>query len=176
MAPRVNDDPTSAPADGAADRTAVVTERERDVWQTFLEAGQLLDRRMELRLRAETGLTHPQFEILLHLSKAPGGRLRMMELGERMVATKSGLTYQITQLVKAGLVQRSTCPTDDRRGVNAEITEAGRAAVESAGPCVAGVAREHLLDVLSADQLAELHESLVLVRDRLRHGFPSCTE
>jgi len=153
------------------------TEHEKQVWLTFLEAGQLLDRRMELRLRAETGLTHPQFEILLHLSKAPHGRLRMMELGERLVTTKSGLTYQITQLAKAGLVQRSTCPTDDRRGVNAEITEAGRAAVEGAGPCVEAVAREHLLDVLSAEQLAELHATLVVVRDRLRSGcVTACTE
>src|SRR5690349_19079083 len=102
--------------------------QERQVWRTFLEASQLLDRRMELRLRAETGLTHPQFEILLHLSKAPDGRLRMGELGERMVLTKSGLTYQITQLAKAGLAERHTCaPDDDRRGVLAQITEKGRA-------------------------------------------------
>jgi DNA-binding MarR family transcriptional regulator len=156
--------------------------QERQVWRTFLEASQLLDRRMELQLRADTGLTHPQFEILLHLSQAPQGRLRMWELTERMVTTKSGLTYQITQLVKAGLVRRSSCaPTDDRRGVNAEITERGRAAVAEAGPCVEAVAREHLLDVLSADQLAALHEAMQLVRDRLRRispcgeqGFPDC--
>jgi len=159
--------------------------QERHVWRTFLEASQLLDRRMELRLRADTGLTHPQFEILVHLSGSPEGRLRMWELGERMVTTKSGLTYQITQLVKAGLVRRATCaPEDDRRGVNAEITEQGRAAVAEAGPCVEAVAREHLLDVLSADQLEVVHEAMLLVRDRLRRaspceehaGFPDCTE
>jgi DNA-binding MarR family transcriptional regulator len=159
--------------------------QERQVWRTFLEASQLLDRRMELRLRADTGLTHPQFEILLHLDKAPDGRLRMWELGERMVTTKSGLTYQITQLVKAGLVRRATCaPDDDRRGVNAEITERGRAAVAEAGPCVEAVAREHLLDVLSAEQLDALHEAMLAVRDRLRRvspcvehgGFVGCAE
>jgi len=159
--------------------------QERQVWQTFLEASQLLDRRMELRLRADTGLTHPQFEILLHLSKAPQGRLRMWELGERMVTTKSGLTYQVTQLVKAGLVRRSSCaPTDDRRGVNAEITGRGLAAVAEAGPCVEAVAREHLLDVLSAGQLDALQEAMVAIRDKLRHvsgcnehgGFSACPD
>ncbi len=157
-------------------RVVDFTAQEGEVWRTFLEASQLLDRRMEARLRAETGLTHPQFEILLHLSKAPGGRLRMMELSERMVTTKSGLTYQVTQLVKACLVCRSSCPTDDRRGVNAEITEAGRQAVAGAGPCVEAVAREHLLDVLSTEQLDQLGHCLSLVRDRLRHGCPPCAE
>jgi DNA-binding MarR family transcriptional regulator len=150
------------------------SEREKQVWLTFLEASQLLDRQLEHRLRAETGLTHAQFEILLHLSKAPDGRLRMGELGERMVATKSGLTYQVAQLTRAGLVKRSTCPSDDRRGVNAEITPAGRAAIEGAVPCVAAVVRQHLLDVLPADQLAALDEALTRVRDRLRASMRGC--
>jgi DNA-binding MarR family transcriptional regulator len=153
------------------------TDHERQVWLTFLEASQLLDRRMEHRLRSETGLTHPQFEILLHLSKAPDGRLRMWDLADRVVTTKSGLTYQITQLAKAGLVARTSCGEDDRRGVNAEITGAGRAAVDSAVPCVQAVAREHLLGVLSTGQLADLHAALTLVRDGLRGGCPgACAE
>ncbi len=155
-----------------------LTAHERDVWLTFLEASQLLDRRMEQRLRAETGLTHAQFEILLHLSRAPGGKLRMWDLADRVVTTKSGLTYQITQLTKAGLVERSACrPDDDRRGVNAQITGAGRAAVRDAAPCLHAVAREHLLDVLSDEQLADLHDALTVVRDKLRGGCPGpCTE
>jgi DNA-binding MarR family transcriptional regulator len=154
-----------------------LSDLEREVWLVFLEAGQLLDRRMEHRLRGETGLTHPQFEILLHLSKAPHGRLRMMDLASRMVTTKSGLTYQITQLEKAGLVERTTCPTDDRRGVNAEITQAGREAVTKAGPCVEAVAREHLLDVLTPDELTALRKSLTMVRDRMRGGCANvCAE
>ncbi len=116
--------------------TVNFSERERQVWLTFLEASQLLDRRMEHQLRTETGLTHPQFEILLHLSRAPGGRLRMTELADRVVTTKSGLTYQITQLAKAGLVERATCGDDDRRGVNAQITAAGISACEAAVPCL----------------------------------------
>jgi DNA-binding MarR family transcriptional regulator len=93
-----------------------------------------------------------------------------------MVTTKSGLTYQVGQLSNAGLVVRATCPSDDRRGVNAEITPAGLVAVEQAAPHVEALARAHLLDLLPSGQLAELCSALTLVRDRLRQDIDGCCE
>ena len=77
------------------------------------------------QLKEAVGLSHPQYEILVRLAGAPGGELRMTELAGTLLSSKSGLTYQVTQLEKAGLVARRSCPSDVR-GVLAVLTKAGR--------------------------------------------------
>src|SRR5580692_37580 len=79
---------------------------EMRAWQAFLAAGALLDRRLDQQLRQDAGLSHAQYEILVRLAAAPGGELQMTDLAGSLYTTKSGLTYQITQLEKAGLVRR----------------------------------------------------------------------
>src|SRR5438445_11202849 len=95
-------------------RVHCLTDRERGLWLAFIEASHLIERRLDQRLRSETGITHAQYEILIRLSTAPERRIRMSELAEQVVSTRSGLTYQVTQLEKSGLVTRRTCPGDDR--------------------------------------------------------------
>ncbi len=152
------------------------TERERQVWLTFLEASQLLDRQIEQRLRAVTGLTHPQFEILLNLSKAPCARLRMGELAERMITTKSGLSYQITQLEKAGLV----CAPPARATTGAESTPRSPRPAGWPSTPPARASRRWPASTCSTRcpprQLSDLHDSLTLIRDRLRRGLRGCCE
>ncbi|MGA4843446.1 MarR family winged helix-turn-helix transcriptional regulator [Streptomyces sp. G45] len=139
---------------------------EMAAWQAFLTAGALLDRRIEQQLKDEAGLSHLQYEVLVRLSAAEGGALRMSELADAVITTKSGLTYQITQLEKAGLVRRRSCERDVR-GVYAVLTDAGRARLEEAAPGHVAVVRAHLVDVLTADQLAALREGLGEVVRRL---------
>ena len=101
-------------------------EDEMRAWQSFLAAGALVDRRVDQQLKDAVGLSHPQYEILVRLAAAPHGELRMTELADTVLTSKSGLTYQVTQLEKAGLVARRSCPSDVR-GVLAVLTKAGRA-------------------------------------------------
>src|SRR5690242_2474323 len=89
-----------------------LTERERGLWLAFIEASHLIERLLDQRLRSENGLAYGQYEILMRLSRAPGRRMRMTELADQAVTTKSGLTYQVTQLEKAGLVHRQVCHAD----------------------------------------------------------------
>ncbi|MFJ1708252.1 MarR family winged helix-turn-helix transcriptional regulator [Kitasatospora sp. NPDC088346] len=142
-------------------------EREMAAWRGFVAASNLVARHLERQLKEDAGLSHTQYEILVQLSAAPDGSLRMTDLADRLVTSKSGLTYQITQLEKAGLVFRRSCPSDVR-GVFAEITDQGWQALRAAAPGHVAAVREVLIDVLTPDQLAALAETLGVVSDRLR--------
>ena len=138
---------------------------EMRAWQAFLAAGALLDRRLDQQLRQESGLSHAQYEILVRLAAA-GGELRMTDLAGALYTTKSGLTYQITQLEKAGLVRRSASP-GDVRGVVAALTDAGRQRLAQAAPGHVAAVRRLLIDVLTAEQLSAVANGLGEVARRL---------
>lgn len=132
--------------------TRWLDEREGAAWRAFLFASHLLERRIEEQLKAAAGLTHPQYEILVRLADAPDRQRRMTELARDVVVTKSALTYQITQLEKAGLVRRATCPSDDR-GVLAVLTDDGMRCLERVAPGHVAVVRQFLIDRLTVEEL-----------------------
>jgi DNA-binding MarR family transcriptional regulator len=140
---------------------------EMKAWLAFLEVSHLLERAIEHQLRQDAGLSHAQYEILSRLEAADGGRLRMSELADVIVVSRSGLTYQITQLEKAGLVRREKCPSDER-GILAMLTPAGRDALTRAAPGHLRVVRENLIDTLTPAQREALAEGLTAARARLR--------
>ncbi|MFD8703872.1 MarR family winged helix-turn-helix transcriptional regulator [Kitasatospora sp. NPDC059648] len=140
---------------------------EMAAWRGFVVASNLLNRRLERQLKEDSGLSHQQYEILVHLSAAPGDSLRMTELADKLVTSKSGLTYQVTQLERMGLVARRSCPSDVR-GVIAELTDQGREMLRQAAPGHVALVRELLIDVLTREQLAVLAEGLGAVSARLR--------
>src|SRR5690348_11458708 len=90
-------------------------------WTAFLAAGHLLDHEVERQLKRDGGLSHAEFEVLVRLRAADGGRLRMSDLAREVMISKSRLTYQIGRLEEAGLVKRTGCESD-RRSVWAELT------------------------------------------------------
>ncbi|TDC73714.1 MarR family winged helix-turn-helix transcriptional regulator [Streptomyces hainanensis] len=143
--------------------------REMAAWTAFLDASHRVFRSVEQQLKDDAGLSHPQYEILVKLGAAGAAGIRMTELAESLITSKSGLTYQIGQLEKRGLVTRGACPTDVR-GVTARLTESGRAALTEAAPGHVARVREALIDVLDRDQLDTLAQALGRVSDRLRDG------
>ncbi len=86
-----------------------------------------------------------------------------------MLNSKSGLTYQVTQLERAGLVARRSCPSDVR-GVFAVLTEAGRRRLEQAAPGHVALVRELLIDALTPGQLAAVADALGEVGRRAASG------
>jgi DNA-binding MarR family transcriptional regulator len=128
-------------------------------WMTFLNTGVLLNRRIDHQLKEDSGLSHVQYAVLARLVEQPSGEIRMSQLAGTLNTSKSGLTYQVGQLEKAGLVQRKPDP-DDVRGVIAVITEEGRKRQAQAAPGHVAVVREHLIDVLTPEQLAVLTDGL----------------
>ncbi|MER7765130.1 MarR family transcriptional regulator [Streptomyces sp. NPDC097619] len=142
---------------------------EMRAWKAFLAAGALLNRRLDQQLKEDSGLSHAQYEILVRLSAAPDGELRMTELADALINSKSGLTYQVGQLEKAGLVRRRSCPSDVR-GVFAVLTDSGRELLEGAAPGHVAAVRAHLVDVLTPEQLTAIADGLGEVTRRLRAG------
>src|ERR1700729_835083 len=155
----------AGPTPGPAERW--LDPAEMAAWLALLEGSHLPGPAAGQKLRQDAGLSHAQYEILSRLEAADGGRLRMSELADVIVVSRSGLTYQITQLEKAGLVRREKCPSDER-GVLAILTGAGRAALARAAPGHLRVVRGNLIDALTPAQRETLTQGLTAARDRLR--------
>jgi DNA-binding MarR family transcriptional regulator len=141
-------------------------EAEMGAWLALLEVSHRLDRVIERQLRQDAGLSHAQYEILSRLDAA-GGQLRMSQLADVIIVSRSGLTYQVSQLERAGLVRREKCDSDER-GVLAVLTGHGRAALRRAAPGHVQVVRSCLIDVLTPVQRSALADGLSVARDRLR--------
>ncbi|MGW3562556.1 MarR family winged helix-turn-helix transcriptional regulator [Streptomyces sp. NPDC000941] len=153
--------------------TRWLNEDEMRAWTAFTNTHALLYRRLEQRLKRDFGLSGLQYEILARLSDAPDRELRMAELACALVNSKSGLTYQIGQLEKAGLVRRRSCPSDER-AVYAVLTDDGMALLERAAPGHVALVRELLIDVLTPDQVRALADGLGEASRRMTAG-PVCS-
>jgi len=157
----------ATPGGGVAATPVWLDDEEMPTWLAFLEVSHLLERAIEQQLKRDAGLSHAQYEILSRLGSADGGAMRMSDLADVIIVSRSGLTYQITQLERAGLVRREKCPADDR-GVLAALTSAGRAALSRAAPGHVRVVREFLIDALTSAQRAGLRDGMAVARARLR--------
>ncbi|MCP9955163.1 MarR family winged helix-turn-helix transcriptional regulator [Actinomadura madurae] len=149
------------------DAGAPLEPRELRAWMAFLAAGHLIEHEVERQLKRAGGLSHPEFEVLLRLSAAEGERMRMSDLAREVMVSKSRLTYQVTQLERAGLVKRTACESD-RRSVWAELTDAGTAALAAVRPGHREVVREVLIEVLTPEEIDLLGDALSRVAGRLR--------
>ncbi|HCT76798.1 MAG TPA: MarR family transcriptional regulator [Micromonosporaceae bacterium] len=144
-------------------------EDQLQAWHYFVETSHLLEQRIDRNLRQHYQLSHAQYEILTRLSGALNNRMRMTELADRIVTAKSSLTYQMDQLVQRGLAAREN-DNADARAVYAVLTQDGRHLLDQVGPTHLAIVREYLLDVLTAEQLAALTQSMKASWKRLRTG------
>ncbi|MFF0085948.1 MarR family winged helix-turn-helix transcriptional regulator [Streptomyces canus] len=148
------------------DESKWLNQREQQAWRTFVTASTLLNRVIDQQLRTEAGLSHVQYGILTRLDGAPDGSMRMLALAEALAVTKSGLTYQIVQMEKEGLVSRRACTTDDR-GVIATVTPHGVELISRAAPGHADLVRELVIEVLTQQQLDVLADGFAEIQRRI---------
>jgi len=142
---------------------------EQTSWRAFVTASLLLQEQLGRDLQRSHGLTMADYEILVQLSEAPQRRLRMTELANVTLSSKSRLSHQITRMESAGLVRREECK-NDRRGFFAVLTDDGWRRLVDAAPSHVTSVREHLVDLMGAEQFAELGASLQPVADHLRES------
>lgn len=128
-------------------------------WRTFLGAHAAVIRRLEAELEAEGLISLADYDVLLNLASASGGKLRMSELADNVLLSRSGMTRRIDRLEGAGFVRRDECAAD-RRGSFASITPEGLARVRSAGPTHLRGIEEHFLAKLTADELNAIRSAL----------------
>jgi DNA-binding MarR family transcriptional regulator len=137
----------------------------------LMEVGSLLQHAVEQQLRRDGDLSYVQFQILAGLGDAPGGAERMTDIADRLVHSRSGLTYQAAQLESAGLITRVPS-VDDERSTTVTLTNAGRAIVRRVLPGHVALVRQLLLSPLDRPDIAVLTRTLTRVRDQLRAAPP----
>lgn len=133
-------------------RTQWLTADQQKVWRTYLLGAARLNERLDADLH-RSGLDLPEYEILVVLEESTDRRLRMSELADAVHQSRSRLTHTIARMEKTGLVERTTCPTD-RRGVWAQLTEAGYAVLREAAPHHVAAVRRNFVDAVSPEDWA----------------------
>lgn len=145
----------SAPADVAAVERGKPTHDELVTWRSFLRAHARITRALEAELIAEQRLSLASYDVLVQLAEAPERCLRMTELAEAVLLSRSGVTRVVDRLERAGLVSRSRVENDGR-GVAAQLTAAGLNRLRRAsGTHLDGVVR-HFAVRLEAEDLVVL--------------------
>ena len=131
---------------------------EQRSWLAFISAWTLLNHQLNTDLQSQHGLTIADYEILVRLSETEGQRMRMSELADATLASRSRLSHQVGRMETAGLVTREEC-AEDRRGSFAVLTEAGWQALVAAAPTHVTGVRANLVDVLSKSEFKALGDA-----------------
>jgi DNA-binding MarR family transcriptional regulator len=152
----------SASNPGQDDARTVAAEGSRGLatWRTFLQAHATVVRRLEAELEADGQVSLADLDVLLQLASSDGRRLRMSELADHVLLSRSGMTRRIDRLEAAGLVQRHECAAD-RRGAYAGITEAGLDRLQRARPTHMRGIEEHFVSRLSDEDLESIQDALI---------------
>lgn len=152
-----------------------LTPEEQRAWRSFIAADRWLLEQLDRELKATHGVSHEDYGLLVSLSEAPGDRLRMSELADVVLQSRSRLSHHVGRLEARGLVARETC-SDDRRGLYAVLTPQGRALIEAAAPDHVRGVRAHFIDQIPPERLARLAEDLGVVVEHLKSVRGSCTD
>ena len=132
--------------------TRWLTESEQRAWRRYLTMNAQLTARLARQLQTESGLSLPDFEVLVQLTDQPEPRMRIGELATALQWEKSRLSHHLARMQKRGLVCREDCPSD-ARGAFVVLTDQGRDAIENAAPGHVDTVRELVFDQLTAEQV-----------------------
>ena len=135
-------------------------------WTALLRAHATLLRQLETDLERETGLALADFDVLAQLAVA-GGSLRMTDLADRALISRSGMTRRVARLVQAGLVSRAS-DAADARGIVVLLTDAGLSRLTETAPVHVRGVTDLFVSQLDDKELAVLESALVKVA-------PDCT-
>src|SRR4051794_2469404 len=143
-----------------------LTDDEQRAWRGLVQMTSRLDARLNRELQQSSGLSLADYDVLVLLTEAPDGRLRMFQLMEDLQWEQSRLSHHIARMQRRDLVAREECTTD-KRGAFVVLTHAGRDAIEKAAPGHVAAVRRLVFDGLSAEQVAMLESFVNRVLSRL---------
>ena len=124
-------------------------------WRNLVVAHSVILGKMETDLRASTGLTLGQYDVLLRLHEAPENTLKMGDLAQQVLVTTSGVTRVVDRLVAAGLVARVR-PDTDRRVVTVTMTPSGHKTLRTASAIHTRGITEYFADLVEPEELPVL--------------------
>jgi DNA-binding MarR family transcriptional regulator len=129
-----------------------LNDRQQRLWRSWVALSSRLPAELHRQLQADSGLSLQDFEVLVHLTDSPDGRVRVTDLAGCAGWERSRLSHHVTRMEKRGLVERQEC-CDDGRGAFVAVTSAGRAAIERAAPAHARTVRGLVFASLSETEL-----------------------
>jgi DNA-binding MarR family transcriptional regulator len=152
--------------EGVSVTTRWLNDDEQAAWRSWLDMYRLLLPALDRQLQSESRASFTDFEVLVHLSEVPGRRLRMSELADRTLSTRSAITRTVDRLVAREWVLRVRS-ADDQRGYYADLTDLGAAVLAEIAPGHVNAVRSYLIDLLSESELTALREIGDKVRRRI---------
>lgn len=126
---------------------------EQVAWRDFMYGVHRVLEQLDQTLQESHGIRLTDYEILVFLSEATGRRLRMSELADSVLVSRSRLTYRVDRLVEQGYVTRSEA-SDDRRGLYAQLTDEGLELLMQAAQTHVDDVRTHLMNHIDPDDFA----------------------
>lgn len=169
--------PSPKPARGKSTEgqaTPGLSAREREAWRSYIIASRRLLEALDLDLTGHD-LSIADYEVLAHLSESPERRMRMSELAQLAMVSKSRLSHRMKVMEKAGWVKRESCETD-KRGSFAVMTEKGLKAFSQAAPDHVESVRNRFIKHLTTQDQADLARIFDRVTNELREQFLSEVE
>ncbi len=146
---------------------ASISRQEFRAYAALIASATLLQRAVERNLREQADLTQVQFEILMNLANAGDSGIRMAQLADALIVSRSGLSYQVAQLESRGWITRERS-ADDERGVVARITAKGERIRQRVLAGHTDIVRSAFLDAFEPGELTTLTAALERVAGRLR--------
>jgi DNA-binding MarR family transcriptional regulator len=143
-----------------------LTPDEQRAWRTYLRLSSLLPAQLNRQLQQDSGLTLPEYEVLVQLSEVPQHRLRPFQICEALNWEQSRLSHQLTRMQQRGLVAREECEADGR-GAFVVLTGTGADAIRSAAPGHVAAVRRLIFDRLGDDQRAAFEQACATIIDAL---------
>lgn len=150
-------------------QTRWLSPRELKAWRSYIVASRRLLEALESDLDGHD-LSMADYEVMAQLSEAPGRRMRMSELADLAMVSKSRLSHRIKVMEQAGWIRREEC-AEDRRGYWAVMTEKGWRAIVAAAPDHVSSVRTRFIDQLSAKEQESLTAIFTHVTEELRSQF-----
>jgi DNA-binding MarR family transcriptional regulator len=154
--------PDSSGRAAAAAEPRWLTDDEFRAWIGYRRMRALLDLQLARCLAADQGLSEPDYDVLTSLADAEDRRIRLSEMADRMLWSKSRLSHHVTRMQQRGLVTRQECPSDGR-GAFIVLTDRG---METLGHVAA--VRAHFIDLMTDEQVRVLGEVTETVLEHLR--------
>lgn len=124
-----------------------LTEEERGLWRSILNAKRAVDRSIDLQLQDSLDISTADFSVLVVLSEAEGHVVRMRALCEALDWDRSRMSHQITRMERRGLVTKERCACDNR-GIDVALTDHGLKVIQQAAPSHVNLVRHVVFDVL----------------------------
>ncbi len=143
-----------------------LTADEQRAWRTYVRMSSLLPAQLNRQLQRDSGLTLPEYQVLVQLSEAPSQLLRPYQICDALNWEQSRLSHQLTRMQRRGLVTRQECEADGR-GAFVVLTAAGASAIDSAAPGHVAAVRRLIFDRLSDDQRAAFERACSAVVEAL---------